>query len=173
MRGIACIGSNVLQPHFNGGLRHELRDAARACRTDLTGVKPAFLPEQASEESDRDVVLLCGILHGFTDRICGSSPSLIQAAACAAACGLRWPLVLCGHIIICCVDFEGGSTAAVTAALSECVLTFIGSDCAAAMVKEGSAHNRLYVGTFKIHRENKHSNRGGEKISHQTSIHCV
>ena len=54
--------------------------------------------------------------------------------------GLRWPLVLCGCIIIFVFDSEGGSTVAVTVALSESVLTIAGSDCAAAMMKEGSAH---------------------------------
>jgi len=50
-------------------LRHELRDALRACRTDLLGAKPAFLPQQAREESDRYVVFLGGSLDRFADHV--------------------------------------------------------------------------------------------------------
>ena len=50
----------VSQSHFDRGLRHELRNALRARRADLLGAKPAFLPQQAHKESDRDIVFLSG-----------------------------------------------------------------------------------------------------------------
>jgi hypothetical protein len=46
-----------------------LRDALRACRTDFFGTKPAFLPEQTHEESDRDIVFLGGSLNRFADHV--------------------------------------------------------------------------------------------------------
>ena len=59
----------VSQAHFNGRLRHELRNAPRARRADLRGAKPAFLPQQAHEESDRDIVFLSGGPDRFTDQV--------------------------------------------------------------------------------------------------------
>jgi len=63
----------ILQSHLDSRLRHELRNALRACMTDFFRTKPAFLPEQAHEKSDRDIVFLSGCLDRFADhgRWCG------------------------------------------------------------------------------------------------------
>ncbi|HET9584437.1 MAG TPA: hypothetical protein VFP38_10355 [Bradyrhizobium sp.] len=65
---------------------------------------------------------------------------MIEAAACAAASACAGLSSCAAALLFVVFDSEGDSTVAVTAALSASVLTIAGSDCAAAMTKEGSAH---------------------------------
>jgi hypothetical protein len=66
--------------------------------------------------------------------------SVDRGCCVCSGVGLRWSLVLCSRILFVVFDSEGGSIAAVMVALWEFCIDAAGSDCAAAMVKDGSAH---------------------------------